>query len=49
MIFSFFHDTIELTVNFFELIKLIGTFSTERRLDITYHPQSLFRIKPITR
>jgi hypothetical protein len=49
MLFSFFHGTTELTDTVTELAKQIPNFQSEKRLDITYHPQSLFRIKPITR
>lgn len=49
MLFSFFHNNIELTDTLKQLCDAIGTTSSEGTLDITYHPQSLFRIRPITR
>jgi NLE (NUC135) domain len=49
MLFTFFHNTVELTETLAKLCEAIGSSSSEGTLDITYHPQSLFRIKPITR
>lgn len=48
-VYSFFHGNVELQEDVNDLVTKLTDFNTERTLEITYHPQSLFRIKPITR
>eukprot|EP00331_Platyophrya_macrostoma_P031703 CAMPEP_0176458216 /NCGR_PEP_ID=MMETSP0127-20121128/32451_1 /TAXON_ID=938130 /ORGANISM="Platyophrya macrostoma, Strain WH" /LENGTH=493 /DNA_ID=CAMNT_0017848723 /DNA_START=18 /DNA_END=1499 /DNA_ORIENTATION=- len=47
--YSFYYDTYEIKKNLKELKKQFKDFNTELTVPITYHPQNLFVVKPITR
>ncbi|CAD8066103.1 unnamed protein product [Paramecium sonneborni] len=48
-VYSFFHNNIELVDTLNQLIASDPEYKLENTFSLTYHPQSLFRIQPITR
>ncbi|EAS06667.1 notchless-like protein (macronuclear) [Tetrahymena thermophila SB210] len=48
-LYTFFYGTHEIKTSIDDFAKKMKNFSTEVTLDITFHPQSLFFVRPITR
>lgn len=48
-LYSFFYEQKEIKTNLDDFISKLDKYTTETILPITYHPQSLFFVRPITR
>lgn len=48
-LYSFFYETQEIKSSLEEFVKKLKNYNRENTLPITYHPQSLFFVRPITR
>eukprot|EP00825_Cyclidium_porcatum_P017314 TRINITY_DN2005_c0_g1_i1.p1 TRINITY_DN2005_c0_g1~~TRINITY_DN2005_c0_g1_i1.p1 ORF type:complete len:398 (+),score=64.50 TRINITY_DN2005_c0_g1_i1:334-1527(+) len=48
-LYSFFYEEKEIKTNLNDFIQKLDKYTTETILPITYHPQSLFFVRPITR
>jgi len=48
-LYKFFVDTVEINQTLKEFLLKIKDYTTEAVLPITYHPQALFYVRPITR
>jgi len=47
--YNFYFNSIEIKKSLNEFIKKLENFSSEKVFPITYHPQALFFVRPITR
>ncbi|EGR31123.1 notchless family protein, putative [Ichthyophthirius multifiliis] len=48
-LYSFYYETQEIKTSLSEFLKKLKNYTTETILPITFHPQSLFYVRPITR
>jgi ribosome assembly protein 4 len=47
--YTFFYDTFEIKKSLADFLKKVPNFTSETVFNITYHPESLFVVRPITR